>query len=463
MTRRPHVRRGLLALLVCASTALALTAAPASAQLKSDNVELLGKVPDSAGAIGARFSPDGRTMYVTGATGLQIYDVTQAAAPRKLSQLALPHLENEDVDVGPGVVVISNDPSFTGVGALYLIDVSNPSRPYLRSTLTTNVPLLGTNNSDNGHIASCIHNCAFLYTTGTAEGLTVYDIRDLDNPRYVKAITMPAGGGFTHDVHVDATGIAWVSGEDGTFGFDVADPLNPVLRYRSDETITNTGGGLPGQDGSGPLDFLHHNMLRTSINVSDTGRVSQAKVPGTGNVLAVTEEDYAKPTCEGQGSLQTWRITSQRNSDGSIKLELLDLWTTELNELANATGRSPATANCSAHWFDEDRGLIAQGWYDQGVRFIDASQPRDLKQVGYWTTTGTFWAAYYAPTDPSRQTVYALDITSGLDVLRIDRPNATKERRKPAKESELGTTNQPAGTPHETFGYACPLPVAAAL
>ncbi len=123
MTRRPHVRRGLLALLVCASTALALTAAPASAQLKSDNVELLGKVPDSAGAIGARFSPDGRTMYVTGATGLQIYDVTQAAAPRKLSQLALPHLENEDVDVGPGVVVISNDPSFTGVGALYLIDV----------------------------------------------------------------------------------------------------------------------------------------------------------------------------------------------------------------------------------------------------------------------------------------------------------------------------------------------------
>ena len=88
MSRRPHVRRGLLALLACATTALAL-AAPASGQLKSDNVELLGKVPDSAGAIGARFSPDGRTMYVTGATGLQIYDVTQAAAPRKLSQPAV--------------------------------------------------------------------------------------------------------------------------------------------------------------------------------------------------------------------------------------------------------------------------------------------------------------------------------------------------------------------------------------
>jgi len=463
MSRRPHVRRGLLAVLALVSTALALAAPSASAQLKSDNVQLLGKVPDSVGAIGARFSPDGRTMYVTGATGLQIYDVTLPAVPRKLSQVALPHLENEDVDVGDGVVVISNDPSFTSVGALYLIDVSNPSRPYLRSTLTTYVPLVGTNNSDNGHIANCVQGCDYLYTTGTTDGLTVYDLRDLDNPRYVKAMPMPAGGGFTHDVHIDATGIAWVTGEDGTFGFDVTDPLNPVLRYRSDETITNTGGGLPGQDGSGPLDFLHHNMLRTSINVSDTGRISQAKIPGTGNVLAVTEEDYAKPTCEGQGSLQTWRITGERNSDGSIKLELLDLWTTELNELAEQTGRSPATVNCSAHWFDEHGGLIAQGWYDQGVRFIDASQPRDLKQVGYWTTTGTFWAAYYAPTDPAREIVYALDITSGIDVLRIDRPNATRERRKPVKESELGASNQPSGTPHETFGFACPLPATAVL
>src|SRR5918998_127540 len=50
-----------------------------------------------AGAIGARFSPDGDTMYVTSATGLQIYDVTRPEQPRKLSQLVLPHLENEDV------------------------------------------------------------------------------------------------------------------------------------------------------------------------------------------------------------------------------------------------------------------------------------------------------------------------------------------------------------------------------
>ena len=77
----------------------------------------------------------------------------------------------------------------------------------------------------------------------------------------MKTFPLP-GNGFTHDVNVDSHGITWVTGEDGTFGFDTTDPLNPQLLLRSDESVTNTGGGLPGDDGSGPLDFLHHNSLR---------------------------------------------------------------------------------------------------------------------------------------------------------------------------------------------------------
>jgi hypothetical protein len=431
---------------VLAIVLVGLLAAPAQAQFQSSNVSLLGKLPQSAGAIGARFSPDRQTMYVSSATGLQVYDVSEAAAPRHLAQLPLPHFENEDVDVGRDTVVITNDPSFTGVGAIYLIDVADPANPVLRSVLPT------SDQTGNGHIANCIQGCDYLYTTGTAEGLAVYDIRDLDAPVFVKTIPLP-GEGFTHDVHIDAAGTAWVTGEDGTFGYDVTDPLNPVLRYRSDPSIVNTGGGLPGQDGSGPLDFLHHNMLRTSIVMSDAGEITQADTPGTGNVLVVTEEDYAKPTCEGQGSVQTWRMTDQLNADGTVKLELLDMWTTELNELANQTGRSPATGNCSAHWFDENDGLIAQGWYDQGVRFLDVRNPRDIKQVGYYATLGTFWAAYFA----DRETVYALDTTSGIDVLRIDR-SSSSARRMPVTTADLlrGTRKL---TPSSRWGFACPLPI----
>jgi hypothetical protein len=86
--------------------------------LKSSNVTELGTLPEAVGAIGARFSPDGDTMYVTSATGLGIYDVSQPEAPQRLSRLPLPHFENEDVDLGHiggrDYVIITNDPSFTG-------------------------------------------------------------------------------------------------------------------------------------------------------------------------------------------------------------------------------------------------------------------------------------------------------------------------------------------------------------
>jgi hypothetical protein len=433
-------------LLLAALAALAVLAAgPATAgaadvPLQSDNVQTIGKLPDAIGAIGARFSPDGRTMYVTSATGLGIYDVSRPELPLLLSRLALPHFENEDVDVGRNTVVITNDPSFTAVGAIYLIDVSNPRLPRIRSVLNTSLVGLASDDTGNGHIANCIADCNYLYTTGTEEGLAIYDIRDLDDPKFVKTFPIP-GNGFTHDVNVDSRGITWVTGEDGTFGFDTSDPLNPVLVMRSDEAVVNTGGGWPTDDGSGPLDFLHHNSLRVSRRV-----------------VAVTEEDYLKPGCKGQGSFQTWEITGERNSDGSRKLKLLDLWTTELNELVTLEGRSPVTGNCSAHWFDESGGLIAQGWYDQGVRFLDVSDPRDIRQVGYHATQGSFWGAYFAPSDPRQEIVYAIDVTSGIDVLRIDRsdaPGRMPTRRRPAREQDLGNGNRFA--PNERWGFVCQL------
>ena len=42
------------------------------------------------GAIGARFSPGGETMYLTDATGLGIYDVSQPDSPQIRSHVPLP-------------------------------------------------------------------------------------------------------------------------------------------------------------------------------------------------------------------------------------------------------------------------------------------------------------------------------------------------------------------------------------
>jgi hypothetical protein len=427
-------------------------AAPAAqaAGFQSDNVRKLGSLPDP-GAIGARFSPDGKLMYVTGASGLSIYDVSEPAVPELVSKLPLPHFENEDVDVGDGIVIISNDPGFTLAGFIYLIDVSDPANPAIKSVIRQGLAGLidvpGTPGADsfNGHIGNCIGpKCGYLYTTGSSEGLAIYDIRDRANPKFVKTFAMPVPKnrdtpGFTHDVFVDAQGIAWVTGEDGIFGYDVSDPVSPKILYRSDENLVNSGNSGPSNPDEaqkGRLDFLYHNSMR---------------LPG--GYMAVTEEDYTRPGCNGQGSFQTLKITKDRNSDGTIKLAPKGFFTTELNELATQTGRSPATVNCSAHWFDYQKGLIAQGWYDQGVRFLDVRKPDTPKQVGFYATTGTFWGAYYAPLDRDKQIVYAVDTTSGIDVLRIDR-GSLKTVKAPAKTPG----NRSASfVPSQKFRYACPL------
>jgi hypothetical protein len=49
--------------------------------------------------------------------------------------------------------------------------------------LATAFALLATvGGRDRRALANCIAGCDYLYTTGTADGLTVYDIRNLDAP-----------------------------------------------------------------------------------------------------------------------------------------------------------------------------------------------------------------------------------------------------------------------------------------
>jgi hypothetical protein len=88
------------------------------------------------------------------------------------------------------------------------------------------------------------------------------------------------------------------------------------------------------------------------------------------------------------------------------------------------------------------------------VRFLDISDPREIKQVAYYATTGTFWAAYFAPRDPS--VVYALDTTSGIDVLRLGDTSAA--RKMPVSVADLAK-GVPFGVPSSRWGFACPLPV----
>ena len=186
---------------------------------------------------------------------------------------------------------------------------------------------------------------------------------------------------------------------------------------------------------------------------------------GDSPMIGVVEEDYNRPTCEGAGSFQVWGVTDQKTSKGATKLGLLDMYTTELEKLVNdQSGWAPVAGLCSAHYFDYRDGIVAGGWYEEGTRFLDVTDPTNVRQVGYWVPTkGETWSVVFPPTDPTGSIVYALDFARGIDVLRLDRGDL-RERKAPVRRSWLvgkgsnGLTSRTGLTTRSRFGFVCRLP-----
>lgn len=410
--------------LFLATLTLSLLGAPASLAaepkaLKSANVEWLGEIP-AADGVSATFV--GSHMYISTFHGLEVYDITNATTPAKVGELALPMFQNEDVSTNGEILLISRD-SVLGLSRLYVVDISDPARPSILSTLDT---------SDHrepfgsiGHTASCIDGCRLAWLAGWSQGVDVVDLRDPRRPRFAspRKVRMPEAAcsgtsrdatcNGTHDVQVDSSGLAWVAGIGGTAAYDVTDPAKPVLRFHTNARGVSRaleGADTP-PDGSTYNDFIHHNSLRR------------------GKTVLITEEDF-RPGCKHPGSVQTWRI-----GPGGL-LRPLDKWEVE-RDAARST-------YCSAHYFDERGGLLVQGWYEAGARFIDWSKPSDLRQTGYWIPRrGNVTNAYWAPTDPAGEIAYAFDEQRGIDILRIDRSAPAVAKRPPRQAKRSGIAAQP--------------------
>jgi hypothetical protein len=388
--------------------------------LTSPNVELVATVPGTF--IGMR--KVGNRLIATGSDGLSVFDIMNPNLPKLMGRLPIAHFENEDVSADSRVAVISNDrESGSKGGLLYVVDLTGPV-PTLASTLDLNID---TGERGPGHIANCVapgaNPCTTLWLTG-GHRIWVVDLRDAGAPKLVGAFDSPASmgstgfgtpgkirTGATHDAERDSTGTIWVTGSGGAFGYRLtAQPLTPTLL---------TGTGKQGVDPK-VNDFVLHNSKRLNSST-----------------LLVTEEDYidtseAQPgSCHGQGKFQTWDISG---STTTKPLRLLDQWQSEVTGTPFLSGnKAPVTANCSSHWFSVQGSIVAVGWYEQGTRLLDVSNPRDIKQVGYWLPPNAVtWAATWITPD----VVYTADVGRGIDVLRVK--DAARPAVAPIRASWLG-------------------------
>jgi hypothetical protein len=434
------------------------TLAPDSPPLSSDNVELVTTVPGSAA--GMRIV--GKYAYVTGWSGLTILDISAPAAPKVVSVLPIAHFENEDVESDGKVVLIANDRERENkAGVLYVVDVHDKANPAVASVLS--LSQITSTERGPGHIANCVKDgCQWVWLTG-GNRIWVVDLRDVHNPLLAGVFSSPTssgsaafgtkgkvGTGAIHDIERDASGVLWATGSGGAAAYDAKDPVHPRL-------LATTGA--QGTD-EGVNDFILHNSIRPSAT---SYRPHSGAKPAKGDVLLVTEEDYVDTGetppggCRGQGKFQAWDV---RGHERGKTMKLLSQWKTEVESTPFLDGnKAPVTANCSSHWFKEQNGIAAVGWYEQGLRLLDTRNPSAIRQVGYWLPPNALvWAGYWV----SKDIVYTADAARGVDVLRVKGTSrAAPTVVAPIRASWLGAA--PGVTflqPSKAWGYACLLPAA---
>lgn len=454
------IRRALVAVSVALPVLVPLapsSAAPPPGAISS-NVEYVTTLPEMTKAISLNFI--GNTMFVSTQTGLFSYDVSNPRAPKLVGALPQEIWENEDVDVDVArkLVFISRDPrpapgmptaNVTPKGSIMVVDVSNPAAMLVKSVVVV----------DAAHTTSCVSRCQWLWSGGPSafaapvpphqagwNGRPIFatDLRDPANPKACAApIDLGRNDGTTdyaHDVQVDRHGIAWVSGRGGVRGYWTEgkhrNPLTGKVETADGcRPIPFAGGGTElGSEGS-----LMHNAWRNPSYAVDGRR---------GDVLIGTEEAL-NSSCETSGKAATFDLRGTYTGAGWKKpqqrMRILGTWTPE-----DADG---ATGCASAHYFaDRGDGVLAWAFYGQGTRFLDVSNPRRIRQIGYFRPDdASAWAAYFY-----KGYVFVPDNARGVDVIRFTGKGGGKA--KPMVAPPLRRTSFPLrfkaapGT-----GWLCPV------
>ena len=462
--------------------------------ITSPNVELLTSVPGSA-TISGEFSPSAPYFYTSGLDSISVFDVSDPRNPKLTGKLPDLVFENEAMSYGERrdasgkvvkrFVLIGIDTFQVAPGAdrtsinrnvggqqVAIVDVTNPADPQILSKTPGSAAQGGVTTSS--HTVQCLSlSCDYAYTAGDGPdrnpsdnvpegGFSILDLRDLSKPRQVKTVPSPAAdvnpvftSGAGHYWDVDDAGIAWHTGSGGTAAFDISDPVNPKPLTATDPAGAKT-----------PLnDFIHHNSMRPNAR---SFRPNAEPSLANGNVALVTEEDYANDgdevVCNRAGTFQTWSVPNldgagyqagnPKNLTGKGPMANLDV--VQAPSDAGGGASTPVGGFCSAHWFDyHQSGIVAQGWYQQGLRLIDVRNPKDIKQYGFFTAGASqVWDAYWVPARNADGTakadrektniIYTADVVRGIDVFEVKGMPAAIEPA-PRTAAATATTGAPAG------------------
>jgi hypothetical protein len=369
-----------------------------------------------------------------------------------------------------------------------------------------------------GHTTSCIQKCRYLWTGGPARSGTfgtpparvynpalrwlgpilgptetdpnfrfdrpvgdgrpiwVTDLTDPNNPQVSdQPVDLWRNDGYTdysHDVDEDEQGIAWVAGRGGLRGYATSgrhrDPYQN--RYRTAtpfDPILVAGGGVGGT--AQPTMFMHNSGRPTD------GSVRAAGVKN-GNVLIGTEEEFQD--CSESGRIMFSDLTdswggepaSQSTLTEPYRMEALD----SFHPILDTDEEAPEELECSAHYFEIEGSTLGAAWYNLGLRLLDISNARDVRQIAYYRVTGTSdenpssnsWDMAFRTDKRKGDLLYLFDMDRGIEVLKM-RKGANASRRMKSVTAPTGRVSRFASKPvgalsstvnsDGSVSYVCPL------
>ncbi len=462
--------------------------------LTSDNVNFLANFPDTQMISGVH-ARTGNFFYASSLDSITVFDTSNPALPVPRGTIANLTFENEAITYGErreanGKLVrfvligfdlynVSPDPDHLNVlgRELAIVDVTDPDNPFIRSSTPARGQPGAVTTSTHTVTCSNVIRCEWGYSAGSRGVASIIDLRDLDNPREVTTIKSPANGpnpvfrsGAGHRWDIDDAGYAFHTGSGGG-------ALFKTLHRQGLPDLPKLVNATNARGIESPFnDFILHNSQRPNAKLFQP---RTAPSVFKGNVLLITEEDYfndgEEAICNQAGSIQTWYVPTLNDPTGvdDTKPSTGNIRPLDIANIP-AEGKAPlneAGAFCSAHWFDfHQSGILAQGFYQQGLRLVDVRDPYNIKEYGFFTGGASeVWDAYWVPkrdangvaTGKRTNIVYTADLVRGIDVFCVEMPVSGAQKDCPTLPlgADGGKATATASTGPVSGNFAAALPV----
>ncbi len=426
----------------------------------TSNTNLEANIPVNSGTAGARVNGD--QLLVTDSNGLTVYDVSDPSLPVPQGFVPIPqqyYFTEEDVPSNGEIALVGQFGDLTPSIRLNVVDVS------LEDNLGGQPTVIGTLPGMDEHTFECARDCTYAY--GSAG--SVIDLTDPRNPKDIGE----------WDDAVRAQGHAFKAGTH-----DVTEVVPGILLTSSNPMFlldVRTTPATPQVIGVGTFTdnrFIHANLwpYHGDLPVDPEDPAAEGWEPDWDAfddfVLVGGETGSLGPACDkNDGAFMTmdWTIAPDTAPDAGMVRMTFDPAAGHGDEYRPEPGTfvdgGSAYSQFCTHWFTtqpgnyRDGGLLAIGWYEYGVRFLDVAPGTGaITETGWLIPAGGSTSAAYWMDD---DTILTADYQRGVDILTYDDtipPEDVEQVAVPGARFERAVLPRPAFLSDWYTGFGCPLP-----